>query len=461
MKSNTKNKRSLGLFPLVMMAIVSVGSLRNLPVAAQYGFSLVTFYVFAGFMFFLPLAWVTAKLAAEYPSAGGSYLWIKHAFGNTFGSVGLLLQWLYNMIWYPTLFAFITETIASLFFPSLQNNQFFILFMSLGLFWSFSLLHCRGMRTSRWVSSISALVGTLLPMIFMIGFASYWLVSGKVSATPMRWGALIPTVHDVRNIGFFSNILFSLLGLEMIAMYAGHVKNPGATYPRAVSISAITLFITTVLSSLALCILIPTEKISIVTGLMDVVQLFCEANAMHDVALIVGVCMIIGGLGIASSWIIGLARGFHVALCSMNAPVCLIGLNKNQAPSGILVLQAAVYSMLMCVFLLLPDVKSSYWLLSAMTAQFALLYYVFVFLAAFKLLRQKKLSYLNQVLSLLLPGIACITCLTGICVGFIPPDFVQAGSQLKYQLMCLLIFMTLAVWIKMKVSSMIRHVRHA
>ncbi|MCH9755590.1 MAG: APC family permease [Gammaproteobacteria bacterium] len=450
MKSNTKNNSSLGLFSLVMMAIVSVGSLRNLPVSAQYGFSLVTFYVLAGLMFFLPLAWVTAKLAAEYPSAGGSYLWISRAFGHSLGNVGLLLQWLYNIIWYPTLFAFITETIASLFFPNLQNNKLFILFMSLGLFWLFSLLHCRGMRISRWVSVVSALVGTLLPMIFIIGFTIYWLVLGNVSVTPMHWGALIPTGHDLKNIGFFSNILFSLLGLEIIAMYAGQVKNPGTTYPRAVSISAIILFITTVLSSLALCILIPTEKISIVTGLVDFFRLFCAANAIDNVALIVGVCIIIGALGIASSWIMGLARGFHVALCAMNSPTCLTRLNKNQVPSGILVLQAAVYSILMCAFLLFPDIKSSYWLLSAMTAQFALLYYMFLFLAAFKLLRQKKLSFLNHKLSILLPSMAFMTCLTGVLTGFIPPDFVEASSQLKYQFICGLIFMTLTVWMKTK-----------
>ena len=48
MSSVTKSKHRLGLLPLVMIAIVSVDSLRNVPIGAQYGFSLISFYLLAG-----------------------------------------------------------------------------------------------------------------------------------------------------------------------------------------------------------------------------------------------------------------------------------------------------------------------------------------------------------------------------------------------------------------------------
>ncbi|MDF1758079.1 MAG: APC family permease [Legionellaceae bacterium] len=451
----TDNKAKIGLFSLVMIAIVSVDSLRNIPVSAQYGFSLITFYLIAGIMFFLPLAWVTAKLAARYPNTGGSYVWVTKAFGSSSGYVAILLQWIYNIIWYPTIFAFITATAASLFFPDLQNNKWFLLSISVGLFWMLSLLHCRGIRTSSWISIVSAIVGTLLPMIIMIGLAIYWLISGKSSVTPMSWGALVPTMHDIKNIGFFSNVLFSLLGLEVIAMHAGNVINPGRAYPRAVSISAITILLTIVCSSLALCVIMPVEKLSLITGLSDVLQIFFAAYSIHNVASIIGICIIIGGLGISSSWMIGLARGFQVAMCAMDSPAVLQNLNKHGAPSGVLFLQSIVYSILMSVFLLFPDIDSSYWLLSAITAQFALLYYVLVFVAAFKLLRQEKQSRVNNVLSVLLPGLACSICLAGVVSGFIPPDFVDAGSQLKYQFIFISVFAVLGALMiyKLKYNS--------
>ena len=79
--SKHKHRQSeLGWLALVMMAIISVDSLRNLPIAAQFGVSLITFYGIAGLFFFVPLAWVTSKLAITYPKTGGSYVWIREAF---------------------------------------------------------------------------------------------------------------------------------------------------------------------------------------------------------------------------------------------------------------------------------------------------------------------------------------------------------------------------------------------
>jgi len=423
MSPNNNQKQSLGLLSLVLIAVVSVDSLRNLPIAAQYGFSLVTFYAIAGLTFFLPLAWITARLVKQYPELGGSYVWIKRAFGHRFGYLSILLQWLYNMIWYPTIFAFITATLAPLISHDLENNKWFILITSLVLFWLLSFLHCKGIRTSSWISGFSAIIGTLIPMLLIISFAVYWLLSGKPSATPLTWSALLPGSYDFKNIGFFSNILFSLLGLEVIAMHASNVYNPRKTYPVALGISAILILLTIMCSSLALCVIMPAEKIILVSGLIDVLQVFFSAYHIQNISTIIGACIIIGSLGIASSWMIGLARGLQVALSSMNAPDWLQRLNKNQMPSGVLFFQAVVFSFLLCSFLFFPNINHSYWILSAITAQFALSYYVLLFLASIKLLRQKKQSPINNILSIVLPGMGIIIGLLGVIVGFIPPDF--------------------------------------
>ena len=105
-----ENTRGQGLttFKLIAIGVVSVDNLRNLPIGAQYGFSLVFFYILAAITFFIPLAWVTSQMATKFPKTGGSYLWIKSAFGESFSQLSLWLQWLYNMIWYPTIFTFTT-----------------------------------------------------------------------------------------------------------------------------------------------------------------------------------------------------------------------------------------------------------------------------------------------------------------------------------------------------------------
>ncbi len=439
-KLDINKKGNLGVFALVMIAIVSVDSLRNLPVAAQYGFSLISFYVFAGLLFFLPLAWVTSKLAAQYPMTGGSYIWISTAFGHSYGHLAMFIQWIYNIIWYPTIFAFITATFASLFVPEMEDNRQFILIISLAMFWLLSLMHCRGMRATSLFSTGSAIIGTLLPMAIMIVLAGYWLFSGRPSATPLNWEAIVPKVKDFHNIGFFSNILFSLIGLELIAMHAGNVKNPAKTYSKAVYISAFIILISIVFSSSALCVIMPVEKLTLVTGLSDVLRMFFSAYSISNISLIIGFCIIIGGLGIAGSWMIGLARGLHASMCAMNAPAWLRRLNKNQMPSGILFLQACVYSILMCAFLFFPDINSSYWILSAITSQFGLLYYLLLFFAAIKLLRKDNCNPINNFLIYLVPGLASLICVIGIIVGFIPPEISNASSQFKLHIILIILF---------------------
>lgn len=431
MHSQSNGKHRLGLFALVMIAVVSVDSLRNVPIGAQYGFSLITFYLVAGITFFFPLAWVAGKLAAQYPNTGGSYLWIEKAFGPSFGYLSIWLQWVYNIIWYPTIFAFINATLASLIHPGLENNKWFILLSSLGFFWLLSFIHCFGIRASSWVSSCGAIIGTLLPMFLMMGLALYWLLSGHPSATPFSWQAILPNEYSLNNLAFFSNILFSLLGLEVIAMHAGNVNNPQKNYPRALALSAFLILFTIMFSSLALCIIMPKEHISLISGLMNVFKLFFNAYHFEAGTMIIGTCIVIGGLAIASSWMIALARGLHVAVCSINVPAWIQYVNKNHMPSRVLFFQAVVYSLLLSAFLLFPDINSSYWILSALTAQFALLYYVILFCAAIKLLRQQKQ---NPLLSFLLPGMAIIICVVGIAVGFIPPAKIRVENTLLYEL---------------------------
>jgi len=440
MSAPINNKKMLGVFSLVMIAVVSVDSLRNLPIGAQYGYSLITLYALAGITFFFPLTWIAGKLAASYPITGGSYIWVEKAFGKSFGNLAIWLLWVYNMIWYPTIFVFINTTLASLIAPGLENSKWFILLSSLGFFWVISLVHCFGIRVNSWISILGALVGTLLPMFLIIGLAGYWLMSGHVSATEFNPAALLPNAHTLKNLGFFSNILFSLVGLEVIAMYAGNVINPTKTYPRALIISAILILFSIALSSLALCIIMPSEKIALTSGLMDVFQLFFATYHFNNGAIIIGFCIVIGGLAIASSWMIALARGLQVALGNINPQNWLQQNNKNQMPAKILFFQAIIYSVLLCAFLFFPNINNSYWILSALTSQFALLYYVLLFCAAIKLLQLKKQNRINNLLNMFLPGIACVICIAGIVVGFLPPEQIPAGSTVKFILMMIACF---------------------
>src|SRR6187431_1525884 len=158
------SKKVLNVFSLVMINIIAVDSLRTLPISAKLGLSLVSYYVIAALTFFIPVALVAAELATAYPNTGGIYLWVREAFGKRAGFITIWLQWIYNVVWYPTMLAFIAATLSYLIAPELSNNKFYLLGTSLGLFWVFTIINCFGMKLSSIVSIIGASIGTILPI---------------------------------------------------------------------------------------------------------------------------------------------------------------------------------------------------------------------------------------------------------------------------------------------------------
>src|SRR3990167_3223412 len=111
-QSNSKNKKILSVFSLVMINIIAVDSLRTLAITAELGFSLVFYYLIAALAFFIPAALVAEELATAYPNTGGIYIWVREAFGIRVAFITSWMQWIYNVVWYPTMLAFIAGTIA-------------------------------------------------------------------------------------------------------------------------------------------------------------------------------------------------------------------------------------------------------------------------------------------------------------------------------------------------------------
>ncbi|HSW71111.1 MAG TPA: amino acid permease, partial [Gammaproteobacteria bacterium] len=159
----------LSVFALVMINVCAVDSLRNLTMGAEYGLALVFFYALAALLFFLPTVLVTAELATGWPITGGAYVWVREAFGPRWGFLSIWLQWVYNVIWYPTIFAFVAGILAYLIEPELVNNKTYMVATVLLLYWAMTLVNCFGLSIAHWVSTVGALFGTILPKLIIAG----------------------------------------------------------------------------------------------------------------------------------------------------------------------------------------------------------------------------------------------------------------------------------------------------
>ncbi|RUR09217.1 APC family permease [Legionella sp. km772] len=430
-------KKVLSVFSLVMINVIAVDSLRTLPISAKLGASLISYYLLAALAFFIPVALVAAELATAFPNTGGIYIWVREGFGKKAGFITIWLQWIYNVVWYPTILAFIAATIAYLFEPNLANNKSYLLITVLGLFWLFTLLNCFGMKVSSIVSTIGALLGTILPMLVIIFLALVWLLQGKPSAVDFhQW---LPDFSSLSNLSLFSVVLFGLIGVEMSAVHAEEVRNPQRDYPRALLYSTVLIISTLSLGSLAIVTVVPGQSLSVVSGLIDAYAIFFKAYNIPEMTTLIAILIILGGVSGVSAWIIGPTKGLLVSAQDGSLPTFFTRTNKHGAPVTILITQAIIVTILSSIFILFDSINAAYWLLSDLCAQMALMVYVIMFAAAIKL----RYTHPNQVRTYKIPGgnkvmwlvcgLGILCCLAAMLVGFIPPNQIPINDVFLFE----------------------------
>lgn len=438
---NTKPRKQkvLSVFSLMMINVIAVDSIRTLPISAEYGFSLVFFYLIAAVLFFIPIALVTAELATTWPKTGGLYIWVKEAFGLRWGFLAIWLQWIYNVVWYPTILAFMAAAFAKLVYPAWIDSPTYMLITILILFWSATLLNSFGMRTSSVMSTIGAIAGTMIPMIFIVVLGIAWFTSGKPEQITFSAHSFFPDTHHLKNLAFVSALLFGLIGLEMSAVHAEEVKNPQRDYPRALLFSAIIIITSLILGSLAIAMVVPHKQLSLISGVVDAFAIFFNAYNMPWMIPVIVILIIVGGISGVSTWAIGPTKGLLAAARHGCIPPWFQKINKHGAPINILITQALIFTVLSFTFVLFPTVNSSYWLLSVFTAQLALVVYILMFTAAIYLRysqRQKQRAYKipgGNIGMWLVAGVGTLTCIAGIIVGFLPPDDIDVGNVFVYE----------------------------
>jgi glutamate:GABA antiporter len=441
MKSSSEKKsgKVLGFFQLVMINIIAVDSIRTLTFSAAYGYCLVFFYLLAAITFFIPTALVSAELGTGWPNRGGIYVWVREAFGKRISFFVIWLSWIYNIIWYPTILALIAGTFTYFFNPSLSENSLYMSMSVLALFWIATLINCLGMKASSILSTLGALVGTIFPMVLISVLGIFWWFLDKPMQIDFTASNFFPHASQSSNLAFLTNVLFGLLGLEMTATHAAEMRNPTKDYPRSLLVSCIIILSTIILGSLAIAIVVPNKELSLVTGVMQAFAIFAKAYNLPWLMPIIAGSIILGGLSCVGAWIIGPTKGLLVATQDGSLPPSFSVTNKKGAPINILLTQALLVSVLCLAFIYMPTVNSSFWLLSAMTAQLALLVYVALFASALKLYYKKPDVHRHFKIPGKKIGIWTV-CLLGslssfsvIIFGFIPPSDIPIKNNFLYE----------------------------
>lgn len=439
MQEKPANRQQLSVFVLAMMNVAIIMNLRGLPLMAKEGLPMIFFLLFATFIFLIPTSLVSAELATGWPVGGGVYRWVKEAFGERIGFMAIWIQWIQNLIWYPTILAFAAGALSFLFLdPALAGNKLFNVGVILFIYWGATLMNFRGMKTSGWLTTAGVIGGTILPAVLIILLGLVWWGKGNPLEFMKTSHSIFPDFSNFGNISFLAGVVLLFAGMEVSAVHALEVNNPKKNYPKAIFLAAAIIIVIFTLSALSIAAVIPDKSISLTIGIMQGFKDLLRLYGMDWLLPVIGALISFGAIGAVTAWIVGPSKGLLETAKEGHLPPFFARTNANGMPTHILFAQGIIVTAVTLVYLLMPNVSSAFFLLTALTAILYLIMYIILFVTAIRLRYsqpevQRTYTVPGGNLGMwLVAGIGILGAIFAITVGFFPPAQLTVGSPAFY-----------------------------
>lgn len=376
----------LGVFALAMINVAAVLSLRNVSSMAEFGWQSIFWILLGALLFLLPLGFVGAELATSVPDSTGVYDWVRAGEGEEPGFVAIWAEWVENVVWFPTVMSFVSATLAFVLMPSLAANKYWLFFTMIAIFWLITLVNSFGERWSSVISTFGVIVGTLVPAVMLTALGIGWLVTGHKSAAPIHGASsFFPQSWNLSALAMVATVILMFAGMEMAGFHVLDMKNPRRDYPKASGIAAAIILAFTVLPTLAIAVVVPRAKISLVSGLVQAFQDFYSQLHIGWMTRPTCALLFIGSVALVSTWVIGPAKGLQGPTRDRLLPEIWGRQNKHGVPVAVITLQAILMTIFSAAFLLVPGVNGAYWILSALTTQVLCIMYALIFTSVIRL----------------------------------------------------------------------------
>lgn len=450
-----KKIKNISTTQLALMTAAAIISLRGLPMMAQEELTMFFYIFFATFLFLIPAALVGAELGSAFADRGGGvYTWVKEAFNRPMGFTAIFLQWIQNVVWYPTVLGFAAAAVAYMIGkPELAQNGVFVGVFAIVMYWFATWITLKGTSVISRITSQGFLLGTVLPGIVIIVMAIIWL-AGK---DPIAFEHIPDSVNQIVNtagnhahprffphmtgmsdIAFLAGILLLFAGVEVHAVHAPELKNPQKQFPAAMFLAALISFGLFTLGALAVAIVTPYDQINLQDGLLVTFTQLFDHYHIGWLTNIISLLIAFGALAGVMSWISGPSRGLLWTAHDGELPEFLKKTNKNGVQIHILLIQGCLVTVLSSLYIVMSNVSVAFFLLSALTIGLYLIMYMLMYASGIKLrYTQPDLQRSYRVPGgntgmWIIAGIGFLAVLFSFIVTFFPPSQLPVGSPAFY-----------------------------
>jgi amino acid transporter len=297
MTTDSTLQRRLGLFQstvLNMIDMVGIGPFVTLPIVMSLLGGMYLYAWIAGALLSLIDAMIWSELGAAYPLAGGSYNFLKEAYGKNGG--GRLMSFLY--VWQTIIQAPLVAASAAIGF-----SQYFVYLYPLDavgqkilsgaviLFVTFLLYRKIDSIGKIGVLLWAGVIGTMGWIIFGGISNGHFLEPLKHMGDTFSWAVLGSFVFGQACV----KAIYSYLGYYNVCHLGGEIKNPGKNIPRSMFISVIGIAILYLAMNVSVGSVIPWQEIKegVDKGTSNfVVSTFIERLYGHKAAIVATVMIL-------------------------------------------------------------------------------------------------------------------------------------------------------------------------
>lgn len=196
-----------------------------------------------------------AELATMLPKAGGSYNYVKRAFGAYAGFITGWFDYITNAI-APAFYCIVISEYMVILFPHLESQTSVI---SIAFLIAFTILHASGVKNGSIVQQITSVIKVVF---FVVLIVACFMYSG-VKVTPIPKNTTVLQMGVI--IGFFKSlqmVLGTYDGWYAGCFFAEEDENPGKNIPKSLYIGAIIVILIYVVVNMAFFYVLPVASLA-------------------------------------------------------------------------------------------------------------------------------------------------------------------------------------------------------
>ncbi len=390
--------RVLGRADLLLFSVCAILTIDSLASAASMGVTWFTWWVITMVVFFLPYGLVTAELGAAWPGEGGVYVWVREGLGPRWGSLCAWLYWINNAYWIPAVYLVFAGTFHSIFLKGRLGASFdegagatwLEAGIAILLTWLTVGVGIVRLEVSKWLPNLGAVVKVAI-FLGLGALGLQFLFSGQKPANDFAFRAFIPSWGD--GLAFLPILLYNTLGFELMSSAGEEMKEPQKDVPRVVLLSGAIICVVYMLGALGILLVVPLEKLSLLTGTWDALALLGQqwGTAGAALTMVLGIGFLYACIANVVTWSLGVNRVAAAAAEDHMAPKVLGRLHPRfKTPYVAFVIMGAVSTALLVGNALLSSNPSNvFWMIFKLSSLCLLLCYLMMF-PAFLALRHTR-----------------------------------------------------------------------